>query len=559
MRAIETEKTWLGGLQLRALTLIAIAVAATAVLWISAPSAWGASSYHVYECNNAESRSAPDARPSGDYNAGDAGGGLSSIQYAVTCDGSVPQGEGWGKGVVLHPSGYHPGPRWARVAFNAPPTTYFDHGSFRYDIGARYPCSGLNCWYAGAYVGIWTGSMQATPTAGTESWGSSCGFWCRRIYVDESCPSTCMHAASDPGGNANEWYYDYIAIRNIDVTVVDTESPSLTLGGSLFDGQQAHGTPNLQIDASDRGSGIEDVSVKVNGVWVANPGTDCPWMPADRDYATRFRPCSDFHRTVGLDTERTPWRDGSNTLRVCVSDVATGPGVANSVCEQRTISVDNSCPDSSGASGRADSISAGLENPRTGKLSRTRAVRSNDGSALLGHLSGSGGPVKAASVCVYEAVDEPAGIEQLVQVAKSSSTGQFGVQIPGGPSRTFRVAYRYAGHQIQSPSMYLDSSVLPTLRLSKSKLSNGRAVGFRGRIPGPDYAGRAVTMQAKVGKKWRSFKQLQTDGNGQFRGKYRFTQTRGKVLYVFRALVKKQGGYPYSPGASAKRKLLVRG
>ena len=48
MRAIETEKTWVGGLQLRALILIAIAVAATAVLWISAPSAWGASSYHVY-------------------------------------------------------------------------------------------------------------------------------------------------------------------------------------------------------------------------------------------------------------------------------------------------------------------------------------------------------------------------------------------------------------------------------------------------------------------------------------------------------------------------------
>ena len=212
--------------------------------------------------------------------------------------------------MVLHPSGYHPGPRSARVAFSAPPTTYFDHGSFRYEIGARYPCSYHDCWYAGAYVGIWAGSMQPTPTAGIESWGSSCRISCRRIHIDEGCPSTCIHFASDPGGNANEWYYDYIAIRNIDVTVVDTETPSLTLGGSLFDGQQAHGTPNLQIDASDRGSGIEDVSVKVNGVWVGNPATDCPWMPADRHYATRFRPCRDFHQTVGLDTERTPWRDG---------------------------------------------------------------------------------------------------------------------------------------------------------------------------------------------------------------------------------------------------------
>ncbi len=107
--------------------------------------------------------------------------------------------------------------------------------------------------------------------------------------------------------------------------------------------------------------------------------------------------------------------------------------------------------------------------------------------------------------------------------------------------------------------MYLDSSVLPTLKVTKSKLRNGRAVGFRGRIPGPDDDGRAVTMQAKVGKKWRTFKQLSTDANGHFKGKYRFTQTRGRVLYVFRALVKKQGGYPYSPGASPKRKVVVHG
>ena len=66
-------------------------------------------------------------------------------------------------------------------------------------------------------------------------------------------------------------------------------------------------------------------------------------------------------------------------------------------------------------------------------------------------------------------------------------------------------------------------------------------------------------MQARVGKKWRSFKQLPTDAKGDFHGKYRFTQTRGRVRYVFRALVKKQGGYPYSEGASAKRKVLVRG
>ena len=56
-------------------------------------------------------------------------------------------------------------------------------------------------------------------------------------------------------------------------------------------------------------------------------------------------------------------------------------------------------------------------------------------------------------------------------------------------------------------------------------------------------------MQARVGRKWRTFKQLRTEADGRFRGKYRFTQTSGRVRYVFRALVKRQSGYPYEPGS----------
>ncbi len=68
-----------------------------------------------------------------------------------------------------------------------------------------------------------------------------------------------------------------------------------------------------------------------------------------------------------------------------------------------------------------------------------------------------------------------------------------------------------------------------------------------------------MALQARVGRKWRTFKQVQTRDGGRFRGKYRFTQTVGRVRYIFRALVKNQSGYPYDPGASRKRKLVVRG
>jgi hypothetical protein len=537
--------------------LIRFAVATVVVLvliLLDAPRAGADSSYRVFECDNDHSRVAPDAQ----YSASDGSG---VIHYGVNCPGAYPWQQQWGKGVVLHPSGDSNGPHAASISFHAPPTTYFDDGGFAVDIGGRYPgCASNACWYAAAYLGndggaVWGAGMALDQPQAYIKQFTNCGPLCTRVWADSVCSGWfCPHFASP-----NDWYYDYVALRQLDLTLVDTEAPTLALSGPLLVGPIAHGAPILEIDATDRGSGVATAAVDVNGVRVATPQTACPGLGPGGSYATEFRPCGDLHVGVGLDTERTPWHDGANSLRVCANDVNTGPGAGNAACQERTISVDNSCPDSSGAAGQADSITAGLENAKTGQLQRRMAVRSSEGTGLRGQLSSPAGAVTGASVCIYETVDDPAGIEQLVQVAKSASSGKFSVQLPGGPSRRFRVAYRYGNRQIESPSMYLDSSVLPTLRLTKSNLSNGHAVGFRGRIPGPHNDGRGVTLQARVGKKWRSFKQLQTDSNGGFKGKYRFTQTHGRVLYVFRALVKKQGGYPYSPGASKKRKLLVHG
>jgi hypothetical protein len=535
------------------LALAALAVAA--LILLAAPRAAADSTYRVFECQGTDlSRAAPDAH----YSASDGSG---VIQYGINCPGAYAWQAGWGKGAVLHPTGDLNDPHAATISFHAPPTTYFDDGGFAVDIGGRYSsCASNACWFAAAYLGndggaVWGAGMAPDqPQAYVEQF-TNCGPACTRIWADSVCPgSFCPHFASP-----NDWYYDYVALRQLDLTVVDTQVPSLAFSGSLFDGPIAHGTPTLAIDAADRGSGVATATVDVNGVRVAAPPTSCPGLAPGGTYATQFRPCDDLHTSVGLDTERSPWRDGQNMLLVCVTDVNMGPGTGNESCLLRSLQLDNSCPDSSGATGQADSITAGLENPKTGQLERRMAVRSSEGTGLRGQLSGHGGAVRGASVCIYETVDEPAGIEQLVQVAKSSSSGKFGVQLPGGPSRTFRVAYRYGNRQLESPSMYLDSSVMPSLRLTRSRLSNGHSVGFRGRIPGPGNDARGVTLQARVGKKWRSFKQLQTDPNGNFSGKYRFTQTHGRVLYVFRALVKKQGGYPYSPGASKKRKLLVQG
>jgi hypothetical protein len=85
------------------------------------------------------------------------------------------------------------------------------------------------------------------------------------------------------------------------------------------------------------------------------------------------------------------------------------------------------------------------------------------------------------------------------------------------------------------------SSVVPTPDCSE-KFGTGRQ-HFHGALPGPRAGSRSVALQAKVGKKWRTFKQLTTDSRGRFKGKYKFLSTFGTVRYRFRALVKRQGGY----------------
>ena len=47
--------------------------------------------------------------------------------------------------------------------------------------------------------------------------------------------------------------------------------------------------------------------------------------------------------------------------------------------------------------------------------------------------------------------------------------------------------------------------------------------------------------------------------NGRFSEKYRFTRTRGRVTYAFRARVRQEAGFPFLTGVSPQAKVTVRG
>jgi hypothetical protein len=178
---------------------------------------------------------------------------------------------------------------------------------------------------------------------------------------------------------------------------------------------------------------------------------------------------------------------------------------------------------------------------------------------IRGRLATAGGdPIGGATVCVYETVGLEDASSQLVTTATTQANGRFVTRLDPGPSREVELVYRY-NTKVLERTVQLDSTVVPTLKLAERSLRNGERAHFRGRLPGPNAVGRLVALQARAGRKWRTFKQLRTAEGGLFKGLYRFTQTSGRARYVFRALVKRQGDYPYEPGSSRKRKLFVRG
>jgi hypothetical protein len=90
---------------------------------------------------------------------------------------------------------------------------------------------------------------------------------------------------------------------------------------------------------------------------------------------------------------------------------------------------------------------------------------------------------------------------------------------------------------------------------------NGSAVGFRGRLRGSPVpaGGKLVEMQAHFRGRWRTFSTVRTDARGRWRFSYRFGATTGRVRYRFRAVVPREGGYPFETGRSRTVTVTVVG
>jgi hypothetical protein len=373
----------------------------------------------------------------------------------------------------------------------------------------------------------------------------------------------------------------------------DSSTPTVAnVKGTLLAGGAKQGVQALSFDASDAGGGLYRVLVDVDGqpasaaVVDSNNGRCADVAPDDGD-AYEFQYAVPCRLQIGgiqaaLDTRALS--DGDHLVRVRVEDAA---GNRSAVYGPATMTVANGAPTSAPTTTTTPPATVtpiptpiaapvetapapGATNGQGGgagaRLSTyahgTVRVRYGRSASIGGRLLGPNGePVRGAVVDVYAQTRVRGAKLVRVGVVTSAGDGSFSYAAPVGASRLVRFAYRAHLQDTDfAQTTDVEVSVIPrvTLSLSRSHLRNGQTLRYRGRIAGPNTKGGLAEVRVRGKGRWITVCVSRVRSAGRFGCTYRFRSTHRPTRYVFRAVVRRQGGLPYEPGQSGTRSVRVR-
>jgi hypothetical protein len=183
---------------------------------------------------------------------------------------------------------------------------------------------------------------------------------------------------------------------------------------------------------------------------------------------------------------------------------------------------------------------------------------------LTGRLTMPGGnPLGGADVEVWQHVKLGGAEWRRISQVRTTPTGRLRFKALKGPSRTLR--FRYPGTatiRARSAEVELRVRAVTSLRVNRDHVVNGEEVRFHGRVKGRQSvdAGKLLYLQVFTRGHWSTFATPRADRNsGLWSYAYRFTGTRGRVRYRFRALVPREASFPYETGVSHSVHVTVRG
>jgi hypothetical protein len=366
------------------------------------------------------------------------------------------------------------------------------------------------------------------------------------------------------------------------VTLVDRSAPEVqqAAGAALTDPVWTGAEP-LSFRAEDKGGGLYRILVEVDGAVArtlsATPDDRCVDQTGNRDFAYAV-PCPNAGGdSVRIDTTGLP--DGPHVIGVYVEDVA---GNRTALMPPARIKVVNDLRalgyfsrgqffnprfasprtlNGDGATSNAKLTAAFVRQVGHGQVRHrvrraTREVRYSQRSTVSGTLTTpSGEPISHAAVFIGQ---RPDGQQwRLDGAVRTNARGNFSYRPAARqPSRHLRAVYfpfSDSHENVASGVLQLGVRAGLTLHVNRHSLHNGDRLVFTGRVLGPvPQAGVAVTLQAKVGRHYRSFRQLRATSRtgGRIRTVYRFERTTRPARYRFRLKVVRQAGLPFQSGVS---------
>jgi hypothetical protein len=476
---------------------------------------------------------------------------------------------------------------YAGWRFDAPPDTAITGASVRWWGFGDYATAGWGA--SAARVDMSTTASPLSHHAVFDTIDTVSGpdaSWVRVYLVCVPGTGSCRGTTSDsPDGGS-----PHIFISATTVTLVDRLGPVVqSAGGPAATEPTWTGAEILTFSASDRGAGIYCVLVDVDGrIASAPPATSddrCVDRTGTRDFGYPV-PCpTQTSAAVAISAADLP--SGNHTVTVYLEDAAGNRAILLPPTQKlivndyrgvgyyaggrffnprfgtpRTVNGEGATSDAKVTASFVRVVGKGRRRHRV--FGDRREVRFSQRPTVRGTLATpSGEPIADAMVFVGQ---QPEGQQwRLDGAVRTDSAGRFMYRPTARRSnRDLEVVYfpfSDSHEYVSSRPLTLEVEAGLTLRVSRRALHNGQRLVFSGKVLGAvPGAGVAVSLQAKVGRHYRSFRQLRASSRtaGRLRTVYRFERTTSTVRYRFRLKLVRQAGLPYQGGVSRTVDVLVR-
>jgi hypothetical protein len=527
-------------------TLVTALLAVTLLFPLLRPVDAGAGSYLVHACRLPTGGPAPAVgwRAQGEGNEvlanSCSSGGSLSIGFRAGALPSTQWTGSWGEWIFDAPpdtritaySVY----RHVRVHLSSgPPPVASEYTQF-WDDWRDHPvsdfCNPVVCQQLGLNPGVPRDPANLFQVAGVDTGRLTFHLMCWRSDGGDDCPS---------------WWQPILLIYAVDLSLSDPHPPAVVgVAGDLSG--RLHGTRTVVVRAVDRGGGLHRVQVLVDGVLFRDQAFNRRSTSCVEPFVHPV-PCPlSGEARVPLDTSRL--LDGLHQLQVSVLDAARNRASS----ETYSIDVDNA--GATCAYGAGASLEAQFR--RTNKARLT--ARAGRRVAVVGRLRASTGEgLDGASLRVFVKELNRTRYHQ-VRLITIGKNGRFQFRLRAGSTRRVRLSFcAPGGGAIRL--LHLKVAASSSIRATPRVLRNGHMMVLAGRLRAGSIPknGKLLEIQAFFRDRWRTISSVRSDRRGQWRFRYRFDGTQGRVTYRFRALVPSEVGYPFESGSSRAIRVTVVG